>query len=96
MQLSSFVIVDTTAEAPQTVLPQKGAQRIFQNVLVVGLFVLLAFGILAFGAVDEWSTFTFEAGAAILFLVWVAEQVVSGQVTLSKNPLYVPQRCSSR
>jgi hypothetical protein len=90
VQLSSFVIVDTTAEAPQTVLPQKGAQRIFQNVLVVGLFVLLAFGILAFGAVDEWSTFTFEAGAAILFLVWVAEQVVSGQVTLSKNPLYVP------
>jgi O-antigen ligase len=45
---------------------------------------------LAFGAVDEWSTFTFEAGAAILFLVWAAQQVVSGQVTLSKNPLYLP------
>jgi len=90
VQLSSFVIVDTTAEAPQTVIPQKGGQRILQNVLVVGLSVLLAFGVLAFGAVDEWSTFAFEAGAAMLFLVWVAEGVVSGQITLSKNPLYLP------
>jgi O-antigen ligase len=90
VQLSSFVIVDNTDESPQAVLPQKRTQRILQNVLVVGLFVLLAFGVLAFGAVDEWSTFTFEAGAAILFLVWAAQQVVSGQVTLSKNPLYLP------
>jgi O-antigen ligase len=90
VQLSSFVIVDKTDESPQAVLPQKRTQRILQNVLVVGLFVLLAFGVLAFGAVDEWSTFTFEAGAAILFLVWAAQQVVSGQVTLSKNPLYLP------
>ena len=34
MQLSSFVIVDKTAEAPQTVLPQKRSQRILQNILV--------------------------------------------------------------
>lgn len=90
MQLSSSVIVDKTVEAPQAVLPEKNVHRTLQNVLVVGLFVLLAFGVLAFGAVDEWSTFTFEAGAAILFLVWVAKQVVSGQVTLSKSPLYLP------
>ena len=90
MQLSSFVIVDKTDESPQAVVPYKRAQRILQNVLVVGLFVLLAFGVLAFGAVDEWSTFTFEAGAAILFLVWAAQQAVSGQVTLSENPLYPP------
>jgi len=90
VQLSSFVIVDTTAEAPQAALPQKRAQRMLQNVLVVGLFVLLAFGVLAFGAVDEWSTFIFEAGAAVLFLAWVAQQIVSGQVALSKNPLYPP------
>ena len=45
---------------------------------------------LAFGAVDEWSTFTFEAGAAALFLLWAAKQLVSEQVKLSKNPLYLP------
>ena len=58
--------------------------------LVVGLCVLLAFGVLAFGAVEEWSTFTFEAGAGVLFLVWAGKQFVSGQLKLSKNPLYAP------
>jgi O-antigen ligase len=50
----------------------------------------LIFAVLAFGAVDEWSTFTFEAGAAALVLIWAGRQFVSKQVTLSKNPLYPP------
>ena len=61
-----------------------------QWVLVLGLCCLLIFAVLAFGAVDEWSTFAFEAGAAVLFLVWAGKQLVSGQVKLSKNPLYLP------
>src|ERR1700756_2948063 len=60
------------------------------SVLVLGLFVLLAFGVLAFGAVDEWSTFTFEAGAGALFLVWAGKQFVSGRLKVSRNPLYLP------
>src|ERR1700728_208500 len=61
-----------------------------QRVLIVGLCTLLMFAVLAFGAVEEWSTFAFEAGAAVLFLVWAGRQVLSGQVKLSKNPLYAP------
>lgn len=90
MQISSVVIVDTTAEIAEARNARKRTLQILQNVLVTGLFALLVFGILAFGAVDEWSTFTFEAGAAVLFLVWVAAQVVAGRITLSKNPLYLP------
>ena len=63
---------------------------ILQSVLARGLFVLLAFGILAFGAVHEWSTFVFEAGAVILFLLWAGTQIASGQLKLSNNPLYLP------
>jgi hypothetical protein len=37
--------------------------------LVFGLCALLIFGVLAFGAGDDWSTFAFEAGSAILFLL---------------------------
>jgi len=48
------------------------------------------FAVLAFGAVDEWSTFTFEAGAAALFLIWAGKQLVSRQVKISKNSLYLP------
>ena len=65
-------------------------QRILQGALILGLFVVLAFGILAFGAVHEWSIFTFEAGAGVLFLVWAAKQFVSRQLKLSNNPLYAP------
>lgn len=58
--------------------------------LVLSLCALLVFAVLAFGAVDEWSTFAFEAGASALFLVWAGKQLVSKEVKLSKNPLYLP------
>jgi O-antigen ligase len=63
---------------------------ILRWVLVLSLCALLIFAVLAFGAVDEWSTFTFEAGAVALFLIWAGKQLVSRQVKLSKNPLYLP------
>jgi O-antigen ligase len=40
--------------------------------------------------VEEWSTFVFEAGAAVLFLVWAGKQLLAGRVKLSRNPLYLP------
>jgi O-antigen ligase len=46
--------------------------------------------VLAFGAVDEWSTFAFEAAAAVLFFVWAGKQLVARRIQLSKNPLYLP------
>jgi O-antigen ligase len=58
--------------------------------IVIGFCGLLIFAVLAFGAVDEWSTFTLEAGAAILFLLWAADQVRSQQIRVSNNPLYPP------
>src|ERR1700719_1851135 len=63
---------------------------ILQRILVLGFCALLIFAVLAFGAVDEWSTFAFEAGAALLFLVWAGEKLVSKKIELSKNPLYLP------
>jgi O-antigen ligase len=64
--------------------------RILDRVLVFGLCLLLMFGVLAFGAVEEWAVFLFEAGATGLFLLWAAKQLLSGQVRLSPNPLYLP------
>jgi O-antigen ligase len=90
LKISSYVVFDTTSDNSDQEGAPEGAPKIVQSVLVLGLFVLLAFGVLAFGTVDEWSTFTFEAGAGALFLVWAGKQFVSGQITLSKNPLYPP------
>ena len=89
LKISSYAIVDTTDSIHRA---RRHAREpgILQWVLVLGLCALLIFAVLAFGAVDEWSTFAFEAGAAVLFLVWAGKQLVSRQVTLSKNPLCLP------
>ncbi len=89
MKISSYAVVDTTDA--MDLEPRRGREPgILQWVLVLGLCALLMFAVLAFGAVQEWSTFAVEAGAAVLFLVWAAKQLVSGQVKISKNPLYLP------
>jgi O-antigen ligase len=60
---------------------------------VAGLCAVLFFAILAFGAVDEWSTFVFEAGAGFLFLAWAGKQIFSAQLKLAGSPLYLPALC---
>ena len=87
MKISSFVIVDTTDSID---LERRRQPEILQWILVLGLSAILIFAVLAFGAVEEWSTFVFEAGAAVLLLVWVGKQLLAGRVKLSRNPLYLP------
>jgi O-antigen ligase len=83
------VIVETP-ERLDTERVQGTIPKIMPSILVFGLFIVLAFGVLAFGAVHEWSTFVFETGSVILFLVWAGTQFTSGQIKLSNNPLYLP------
>ncbi len=40
-----------------------------EKVLLYGVFGLLLFGPLAFGAVEPWSIFVVEAGSAALFVI---------------------------
>jgi O-antigen ligase len=87
--MASHIVVDTT-DSIELGPPRGREPRILQRALVLGLCALLIFAVLAFGAVEEWSTFAFEAGAAALFLLWAANQLVSEQLKLSKNPLYPP------
>jgi O-antigen ligase len=60
------------------------------TVLLYGIFGLLLFGPLAFGAVEPWSIFLMEAGSAALFLVWVGKQILEGQIKVIWNPLFLP------
>jgi O-antigen ligase len=87
LKISSYAIVDTT----DTIDLERGrVPGILPWVLVGGLCALLIFAVLAFGAVDEWATFAFEAAAAVLFFVWAGKQLVAKRIELSENPLYVP------
>ena len=89
MKISSYVIHDA-ADSSNLEHRRYRPLGILRWVLVLSLSALLMFAVLAFGAVDEWSTFTFEAGAAALFLIWAGKQLVSRQVKISKHPLYLP------
>jgi O-antigen ligase len=89
LKISSYATVDTT----DSIDPERPYGRqpgALQWVLVGGLCALLIFAVLAFGAVDEWAIFTFEAGAAVLFFVWAGKQFVAKRIQISKNPLYLP------
>ena len=69
LKISSYAVVDTTDSIDPEL--RRGCEPgILQWVLILGLCALLIFAVLAFGAVEKWSTFSFEAGAAVLFLVW--------------------------
>jgi O-antigen ligase len=59
-------------------------------VIFYGVFSLLLFGPLAFGAVQPWSIFVLEAGAALILLLWAVRQAASGELTMATNPLFAP------
>ena len=90
MKISSYLIVDTTDSIDFGRRRGSRVQEPFSGCSFSACALFWFSRCLAFGAVEEWSTFAFEAGAAALFLVWAGKQVVSRQVKLSKNPLYPP------
>lgn len=89
MKISSYVVLNTadSIDLERTVQQELGGRP---WVVAAGLGATLVFAILAFGAVQEWSAFVFEVAASVLFLTWARKQWSSGQVQLSKNPLYAP------
>ncbi len=63
------------------------------NALFYGIFGLLLFGPLAFGSVEPWAIFVMEAGAALLFLLWIGKQVLDGGMKIRWNPIFLPMAC---
>lgn len=58
--------------------------------LRIGLCLLLAFSVLAFGAVEVWSESLLEIGAALLFLVWAFRTYRSADANIRWSPLNWP------
>ena len=64
--------------------------ELWDNLLLLGLGLVLGFAALAFGTTEPWSEFILECGAAALFLLWAVRQVVGGELELRPSPLYFP------
>jgi O-antigen ligase len=56
----------------------------------VGICCLLAFAVLSFGAVEEWSQAVLEVGAAFLFVLWAVRQYRRHADQLSIPPEFLP------
>ncbi len=56
----------------------------------VGVCSLVAFSVLAHGAVETWSAFILEIGAASLFLLWGILTLRERRVEIRWNWLYLP------
>ena len=58
--------------------------------VLYGVFGLLLFGPLAFGAVEPWSIAILEAGAGLLFALWAVCRVAAAELEIVGNPLFLP------
>src|ERR1700690_187067 len=78
--------------APLTNVSQdpQASHSILGHSVLYGTFGLLLFGPLAFGAVEPWSIFVLEAGAAVLLLLWAVWQTASGELRIMGSPLFAP------
>jgi O-antigen ligase len=60
------------------------------SVILAGVFGILFFGPLAFGAVEAWSIFVMEASTALLFGLWVWRRTRSSEWDIRDHPLFLP------
>ena len=67
-----------------------GVSRQIEHLLVTGICMLLAFGPLAFGAVQEWAICVLEVGAAFLLLIWIAWEFSKTEPRIIFYPAFVP------
>ncbi len=85
MRAALRVEPDVTGAAP------RGTQTtLLEQVTFYGIFGLLGFAPLAFGAVQPWSIFILESAAAGLFVLWLLAQTKSGDLRISESPLFAP------
>jgi O-antigen ligase len=75
------------ADATVEQLPRRST---LDSVIFCGVFGLLLFNPLAFGAVEPWSIFILEWSASLLFVLWALRQAKSGELLVVWNPLFPP------
>jgi O-antigen ligase len=80
--------VVTAPVSDAVVQPVRSAQP--DRIVLYGVFGLLLFGPLAFGATEPWSIFILEAGSALLWMFWMVRQILASELSVTGNPLFAP------
>ena len=69
---------------------RRSSNALLDNVLFYGVFGLLLFAPLAFGAVETWSISVVQAATGAFFALWAVRQVATGELEIIGNPLFLP------
>ena len=77
-----------TSLAPRT--SSSSSAPALESAAFYSILLLLVFGPLAFGAVEEWSSFALKAGAVVAAMFWAAAQAVRREVRIRPSGVYVP------
>ncbi len=85
--MTSSVSFAPTAESKSL---RRSPDSRLDSILFYGVFGLLMFGPLAFGAVEPWSISIVQVGAGLLFALWACRQVVAAELEVRGNPLFLP------
>ncbi|HXZ33342.1 MAG TPA: O-antigen ligase family protein, partial [Terriglobales bacterium] len=85
--MSSAVAVAPTVEGKSA---QKTRPEHLQVAAFVGVFGLLLFGPLAFGAVESWAIFTLEAGSISVLALWAIGQAIRGELHVTRSSVFWP------
>jgi O-antigen ligase len=85
--MSSAVAV---APAVENRVTQKTRSAHLQSAVLCGVFGLLLFAPLAFGAVEPWAIFILEAGSIFLFVLWVILQATTGELQITGSTVFSP------
>lgn len=85
--MTAALAVPDPAEQPTVLAPERSSRP---DQLPYAIGGLLLFAPLAFGAVEPWAIFVVESAAVSLLALWAIKQVRSGQITVTRNPLFWP------
>lgn len=75
---------------PGLLVKQRESLSAADSFVFYGVFGLLLLGPLALGAVEPWAIFSLEAGAGLLFIVWIASRFFSNDLSVNWIPLFSP------
>jgi O-antigen ligase len=74
----------------ESIMQRSSSRSLPDAILFYGVFGMLWFGPLAFGAVEPWAIFILETGTALLFILWAVRQSFSAELRFSFSPLFGP------
>ncbi len=81
---SSFVTAKANLGGKEV---RQQARAASEQVILFAACVMLAFGVIAFGAVQEWAICVLECGAALLFALWAGYQMALGRIRLTNTAM---------